>query len=402
MWDLNSGTSLTSYKGDSTSSHSLCLLGNQYLLGAANSKPLIHVWALQKRDQHQMKMVCPGRVTALSVTPDGNYCVAAIAEKIHIWQVYSGCLMAVVSRHYQNVNVIRFTDNGSHFVSGGEDNLVIVWSLASVLSFRDTPSQRPEPTRVWSSHSLPVTDLHVGHGGYRCRVVSASLDQTCRLWDMVTGELLQTFVFPSSIMSVTMDTSEYRLFAGGSNGTIFAVNMYGQPIRKERHIESSDTQGVNCYKGHSKQVTCLSISMDGTKLVSGSHDCTVKIFDVFSGQCVRTLNHKGHITNAMIVPTPPAVSNPSVKPTIPLQQFKRQLYTQSEEPLVFHVRIHGTMAEESEDSNDLLDLQQDIAGTTQEQEVNKLKEELSLLTAANKDLYQFAVKEILNSENKIT
>ena len=34
-----------------------------------------------------MKMVCPGRVTALAVTPDGNYCVAAIAEKIHIWQV---------------------------------------------------------------------------------------------------------------------------------------------------------------------------------------------------------------------------------------------------------------------------------------------------------------------------
>ena len=49
-----------------------------------------------------------------------------------------------------------------------------------------------------------------------------------QLWDMITGELLQTFVFPSSIMSVTMDTSEYRLFAGGSNGTIFGVNMYGQ------------------------------------------------------------------------------------------------------------------------------------------------------------------------------
>ena len=34
-----------------------------------------------------MKMVCPGRVTALAVTPDGNYCVAAVAEKIHVWQV---------------------------------------------------------------------------------------------------------------------------------------------------------------------------------------------------------------------------------------------------------------------------------------------------------------------------
>ena len=32
-------------------------------------------------------MACPGRVQALAVSPDGNYCVAAIAEKIHVWQV---------------------------------------------------------------------------------------------------------------------------------------------------------------------------------------------------------------------------------------------------------------------------------------------------------------------------
>ena len=45
---------------------------------------------------------------------------------------------------------------------------------------------------------------------------------------MVSGELLQTVVFPTSVMSVTMDTAEYRLFAGGSNGDVYTVNMYGQ------------------------------------------------------------------------------------------------------------------------------------------------------------------------------
>ncbi len=38
--------------------------------------------------------------------------------------------MAVLGRHYQAVTVLRCTDDGSHFVSGGEDNLVIVWSTA--------------------------------------------------------------------------------------------------------------------------------------------------------------------------------------------------------------------------------------------------------------------------------
>ena len=35
----------------------------------------------------QIRIVCPGRVSALAATPDGAYCVAAIAEKIHVWEV---------------------------------------------------------------------------------------------------------------------------------------------------------------------------------------------------------------------------------------------------------------------------------------------------------------------------
>ena len=34
---------------------------------------------------------------------------------------------------------------------------------------------------VWSDHSLSVTDIHCGSGGLRCRVATASLDQTCKV-----------------------------------------------------------------------------------------------------------------------------------------------------------------------------------------------------------------------------
>ena len=37
--------------------------------------------------------------------------------------------MAVVSQHYQPVNVLKFTDDGVHLVSGGDDSRVIVWQL---------------------------------------------------------------------------------------------------------------------------------------------------------------------------------------------------------------------------------------------------------------------------------
>lgn len=40
-------------------------------------------------------------------------------------------------------------------------------------------------------------------------------------------------------------------------------------------------------------VTCLSVSMDGTLLLSGSHDETVRLWDIQSKQSIRCLTHKG-------------------------------------------------------------------------------------------------------------
>lgn len=41
------------------------------------------------------------------------------------------------------------------------------------------------------------------------------------------------------------------------------------------------------------QVTCLSVSADGSVLLSGSQDETVRLWDVQSKQCTRTMTLKG-------------------------------------------------------------------------------------------------------------
>lgn len=41
------------------------------------------------------------------------------------------------------------------------------------------------------------------------------------------------------------------------------------------------------------QVTCLSVSTDGSVLLSGSHDETVRLWDTRSKQCIRTVTLKG-------------------------------------------------------------------------------------------------------------
>ncbi|KAK6180032.1 hypothetical protein SNE40_012253 [Patella caerulea] len=402
VWDFHTGTSLMQYRGGSSGSHSLCLLGDDYLVGGGGQKSLVNVWELQRKDQNQLKIILPGKVNCICASPDGNYCIFGIAEKIYIWQTCSGNLLKVISRHYLDVKCIKFTDDGSHFISGGEDNLVIVWCLARTISSTDFPLSKPEPKYVWSGHSLPIRDVHVGSGGVRARIISSSLDQTCKLWDMATGELLCSFIFDTPIISVSMDSAEMRIFAGSTNGNIFCVNLYGEPIRTERHIGNTAGEGINIFKGHSSQVNCLCVSMDGTVLASGSDDSTVKLWDIHSGQCVRTLDHKGAVTNAFISLTPYNVLNPDSKPFLHVQQFKRHLHTTCVE-----MRIRNNKRK-LDDSNEraLLELMHSQSSVPSEnendinavQEVVELKSKVSKLKSVNKELYEYSVKKIVNKK----
>jgi pre-rRNA-processing protein IPI3 len=45
------------------------------------------------------------------------------------------------------------------------------------------------------------------------------------LWDLATGQLLTTFLFPKAVMSVMMDPSETAIFAACENN-IYSVDLY--------------------------------------------------------------------------------------------------------------------------------------------------------------------------------
>ncbi|KAI3369194.1 hypothetical protein L3Q82_026149, partial [Scortum barcoo] len=307
VFDLHSGSSLLSYRGGNSSARTLTVLGRQYLLSAQLGKNFINVWEIQRKDQLQQKIVCPGVVTCLTASPDALFLAAGVAEAIYLWEVSTGKLLSILGRHYQDVTCLKFTDDSSHFVSGGKDNLALVWSLSSVIQL--DLSHTPEPRHILSRHSLPITDLHCGLMGAQARVATASLDQTVKVWELSSGELLLSVLFDVEIMSVTFDPSEYFLFCGGSDGNIFQVSLCSQSLSRDKSFQS-DSDGNQVFKGHREStdlhvlanvtltavrnlVTCLSVSMDGTLLLSGSHDETVRLWDIQSKQSIRCLAHKG-------------------------------------------------------------------------------------------------------------
>ncbi|XP_051893740.1 WD repeat-containing protein 18 isoform X2 [Pristis pectinata] len=356
VWEPRSGTTLTSYRGGNTSARTLCVLGGEYLLGAQLGKNYINVWELQRKDQLQQKIVCPGIVTCLAVSPNGLYVTAGIEESIYLWEVSTGNLLLTLSRHYQELTCIRFTDDSSHFISGGKDNLVMVWNLCSLLQI--SYARVPEPQHVWSRHTLPVTDIHCGVGGPLSRVATASLDQTVK------------------------------------------------PVQREKNFQT-DKDGSQIFKGHRNQVTCLSVSIDGTLLISGSHDETVRLWDIPSKQCLRTVNHKGPVTNAFLMIASANMFNPDCRPNISLPKFSKHVrsseITESEEGCAITLCLqHGQKeAQESylEKSEELYSVMCAAAdkhmlgdGENTKMRVAELEDELKTLKKINRDLYDFSVQ----------
>lgn len=47
------------------------------------------------------------------------------------------------------------------------------------------------------------------------------------------------------------------------------------------------------FLGHSKKVTCLSVSVDDFTMASGSEDTTIRIWDTLSRQCVKIISNSG-------------------------------------------------------------------------------------------------------------
>ncbi|ORX94622.1 WD40 repeat-like protein [Basidiobolus meristosporus CBS 931.73] len=345
VWDIRSGTVLGSFKQSTCNAHALALantpLGNGrpgLVLSAQNDKALMHAYSWTK-DQIHLKFPFPEKITTLATTNKGTFCVGGTESgKIYVWEVSTGNLLSTFDAHYKKITVLRFSQDDTVLFTGSEDSAVNVWLLNSIID--ESNAQNRSPLYSWSDHSLPITDIHCGSGGLKfARVVTSSLDHTCKVWDLASGSLLTTLLFPSFVSAVAMDITETRVFAATGDSNIYQVNMYkSQADRGHSSFESVGgmgtvvSAGINgesslLFKGHTEPAHSLALSFDGTLLISGSEDGSAMVWDVTSRQMLRSFTqHKGPITNVAVILKPADLMNTMAGTTVlptPIQPFKR-------------------------------------------------------------------------------
>ncbi|KAI0028547.1 WD40 repeat-like protein [Vararia minispora EC-137] len=353
LHDLQTGTPLALFKHTSSSSRCVAVIPTRAGLGgvaiaAQVDKAVLNVYSFQK-DQVLLKCVLPERLACTAVDKRGLLCAGGTAQgRIYLWEkLASGALCNVWDAHYRQVTTLAFSHDGDALVSGSDDAGISVWSVSRLL---DGDAQNtPVPLLNFSDHTLPITDVVVGIGRFpSCRLVSASVDCSVKLWDFSTNTLLTTFLLPRPISHVVFDATERLIFAvaNGPEGDIYQVNLLR---RRDDHVEAVGGAGVNDIirlgmenKNEQdpasgkisvgEEVTVLSLSLTSSLLLAGTVAGFVHVYDVHSHQRLRSISVGAKITNVYAMLRPPDLFGHTslvaregsipVRPIAPLQRTR--------------------------------------------------------------------------------
>jgi WD40 repeat protein len=111
-------------------------------------------------------------------------------------------------------------------------------------------------------------------------LASGSYDQTVKLWDVQSGQCLNTFQGDTRLVCSVAFSPDGKMLA--SSGNAHTVSIWD--------VQSG--QCLNTLQGHTALVWSVAFSPDGQTIASGSTDETIKFWDVLTGECLKTLKNR--------------------------------------------------------------------------------------------------------------
>lgn len=159
----------------------------------------------------------------------------------------------------------------------------------SILFYEGLTDGINEPKYSWTDHQKEVTDMYCGNYLTTAKCITSSLDSSCKLYNILNGQLIVSIIFDTPISSLAVDSAELNLYAGGENGKIYQTKLYKEIDDFTSTLMNSKPEFI----GHTGKITTLSVSFDSLCLISGSADCKIKKWHIPSKNCMDTYAFKG-------------------------------------------------------------------------------------------------------------
>ena len=225
------------------------------------------------------------------------------------------CVRNIQTSHKKSIYKVVFLDEEKQFVTCSDDSSIMLWNTASgesiktlqghtdriwtIIKLKDgriASASSDQKIRIWNITKGVCERVLSGHSGYVCSllelphliVVSGSQDKTAKFWDLKqTDKLLKRTLTDSKqgrIMCMTLLNNEQM--AIGSEKDIQVYNIDEGKIAKT-------------LSGHTSLLRDLLLLEDGTTLISGSDDRSIKLWNLSNYSLVRTLTGHNHSANKL-------------------------------------------------------------------------------------------------------
>lgn len=240
-------------------------------------------------------------------------------------------LIKVIDESTSSVNSISITPEGSRLVSGSEDATLRIYGIPSY-----------EPLGVVKGHERYINHI-VTSEKY---VYSASADKTIRKWNIETGLCVKTFrghtegvnkialtgnalfssSYDSTVRAWDVDSGELLRVFQGHKRLVNSLVYVPSDIRKDKDYNYADldhnddslisgsadctaklwalnsSECVLTYRGHAQPILCLTVDATGNHLFTGSQDNTIKSWEVMTGKCLKTFSgHQSSIIQVEVI-----------------------------------------------------------------------------------------------------
>ena len=176
----------------------------------------------------------------------------------------------------ETVKSAAFSPDGSRVVTASGDQTARVW---------DAQSGRLLFTL---EHQGEVNDAEFSPDGKR--IVTASDDHTAQVWDAGDGHRLVTLEHPDLVLSAAFSPDGQRIATAGWDGAV-------------RVWDAASGQFLKTLSGDANVVNSAVFSPDGKRIATAGNDMEARVWDAASGQCLATLvGHTGWVYSANFSP----------------------------------------------------------------------------------------------------
>lgn len=247
--------------------------GNFFATASYDAK--VRLWTLPEGLLVKEFIDHTGTVWSVNFSPDGKT-IATCGEDatIKLWDVESGQGVQTFQGHTRNVWDVKFSPDDNKLASGSFDKTVRIWNV------RDG-----KLLHTLTDHTEAIVAIAFSPDGQK--LVSTSDDKTIKLWNTKDWSLIYSLEVPEHTQAADFSPDNKLLLTGGRAKTAlgeFLQNIFGDAEYNKgismRLWDVQTGQLLQTFSNHSNDVNDVSFSPDGKWIVSAGSDRTIELWQL--------------------------------------------------------------------------------------------------------------------------